>query len=182
MARRKKVKHTSLFSTHPERIKSWILESKSASKGKGKDGEQSQDSDEETARPPKKRKLNALLSKELERYDATDLVPHYTSPKQVPEQLQKCESELELDRITDRLTLESEDFFQRHRLFSRYSEGCLLDEEGWFSVTPEAIADQIAERCRCSTIIDAFCGVGGNAIAFAKVCERGERTIIVWGK
>jgi len=39
-------------------------------------------------------------------------------------------------------------------------------------VTPEAIADQIAERCRCGTIVDAFCGVGGNAIAFAKVCER----------
>jgi trimethylguanosine synthase len=46
-------------------------------------------------------------------------------------------------------------------------------------VTPEAIADQIAERCRCDTIIDAFCGVGGNTIAFAKVCERGEYTISV---
>ena len=45
-------------------------------------------------------------------------------------------------------------------------------------MTPEAIANQIAERCRCDTIIDAFCGVGGNAIAFAKVCERGERTSI----
>jgi len=73
----------------------------------------------------------------------------------------------------------SKDFFQRYRLFSRYSEGCLLDEEGWFSVTPEAIANQIAERCRCDTIIDAFCGVGGNAIAFAKVCERGEYIPIV---
>jgi trimethylguanosine synthase len=76
----------------------------------------------------------------------------------------------------------SKDFFQRYRLFSRYSEGCLLDEEGWFSVTPEAIANQIAERCRCGTIIDAFCGVGGNAIAFAKVCERGEYIIDVWRK
>ena len=46
-------------------------------------------------------------------------------------------------------------------------------------MTPEAIANQIAERCRCGTVIDAFCGVGGNAIAFAKVCERGERTSIV---
>ena len=55
-----------------------------------------------------------------------------------------------------------------------YSSGCLLDEEGWYSVTPEAIATQIAERCRCGTIVDAFCGVGGNAIAFAQTCERGE--------
>jgi len=34
------------------------------------------------------------------------------------------------------------------------------------------VANQIAERCRCDTVLDAFCGVGGNAIAFAKTCER----------
>jgi trimethylguanosine synthase len=68
------------------------------------------------------------------------------------------------------------DFSQRERYFSLYSTppGCLLDEEGWYSVTPERLADQIAERCRCDTIVDAFCGVGGNAIAFAKTCQRGE--------
>lgn len=65
------------------------------------------------------------------------------------------------------------DYAQRKRLFSLYSKGCLLDEEGWYSVTPENIANQIAERCRCDTIVDAFCGVGGNTIAFAKTCERG---------
>ncbi|RXW21790.1 hypothetical protein EST38_g4074 [Candolleomyces aberdarensis] len=66
------------------------------------------------------------------------------------------------------------DFSQRYRLFSLYSEppGCLLDDEGWFSVTPERIANQIAERCRCDTILDGFCGVGGNAIAFAQTCNR----------
>ena len=64
------------------------------------------------------------------------------------------------------------DFFQRRRYFSLYDQGCLLDRIGWYSVTPELIANQIAERCRCDTIIDAFCGVGGNTIAFAKTCER----------
>ncbi|KAI1790228.1 S-adenosyl-L-methionine-dependent methyltransferase [Ganoderma leucocontextum] len=105
-------------------------------------------------RPKKRTKLQAgLLRPGLEKYDATGLVPFYTEASQVPPHLQKY-------------------FSQRERYFSLYSSGCLLDEEGWYSVTPEGIADQIAERCRCNVILDAFCGVGGNAIAFAKTCER----------
>ncbi|CAG8550329.1 5794_t:CDS:1 [Acaulospora colombiana] len=61
---------------------------------------------------------------------------------------------------------------QRFDLFYLYDEGILMDEEGWYSVTPEAVAAQIAGRCRCDTIIDAFCGVGGNAIQFAHTCHR----------
>ncbi|XP_034038247.1 trimethylguanosine synthase [Thalassophryne amazonica] len=61
---------------------------------------------------------------------------------------------------------------QRYRLFSRFDEGIKLDREGWFSVTPERIAEHIALRVRHSfsdahLVIDAFCGVGGNAIQFA---------------
>ncbi len=44
--------------------------------------------------------------------------------------------------------------------------------EGWYSVTPEKIAEHIAERCACGVVIDAFCGVGGNSIQFAFTCER----------
>ncbi|GAA5876197.1 hypothetical protein JCM3774_002322 [Rhodotorula dairenensis] len=61
---------------------------------------------------------------------------------------------------------------QRYRLFSLFDEGCQMDREGWYSVTPENIAAQIAERCRSGVILDAFCGVGGNAIQFAFTCER----------
>jgi trimethylguanosine synthase len=57
-------------------------------------------------------------------------------------------------------------------LFSRFDQGIKLDKESWFSVTPEAIADHIAARLvgldENLTIIDPFCGVCGNAIAFAK--------------
>eukprot|EP01135_Chromosphaera_perkinsii_P010194 Nk52_evm60s2039 gene=Nk52_evmTU60s2039 len=64
-------------------------------------------------------------------------------------------------------------WFQRYRLFSKFDEGILiLDEEGWFSVTPELIAKHIAQRCKGKVIVDAFCGVGGNAIQFALVCEK----------
>ncbi|CAL8278643.1 unnamed protein product [Lota lota] len=61
---------------------------------------------------------------------------------------------------------------QRYRLFSRFDEGIRLDHEGWFSVTPERIAHHIAVRVKDSfvdshLVIDAFCGVGGNAIQFA---------------
>ncbi|OBZ74167.1 Trimethylguanosine synthase [Grifola frondosa] len=105
-------------------------------------------------RPSKKRKVQAdVLGSGFNKHDATGLVPFYTEPSQVPAHLQKY-------------------FSQRERYFSLYSSGCLLDEEGWYSVTPERVADQIAERCRCDTILDAFCGVGGNAIAFARTCER----------
>lgn len=41
-------------------------------------------------------------------------------------------------------------------------------------MTPERIAEHIADRCRCDIIVDAFCGAGGNSIQFAFTCERGE--------
>ncbi|XP_038047408.1 trimethylguanosine synthase-like [Patiria miniata] len=61
---------------------------------------------------------------------------------------------------------------QRYRLFSRFDHGIKMDEEGWYSVTPERIAKHQARRCRSDIIIDAFCGVGGNAIQLAFTCER----------
>jgi trimethylguanosine synthase len=72
---------------------------------------------------------------------------------------------------------------QRRRLFSRFDCGIQLDEEGWFSVTPEQIADHVATRtvdlyrqiytssASGLIVLDAFCGCGGNSIAFAKQQE-----------
>lgn len=86
---------------------------------------------------------------------------------------------------------------QRYRLFSMYDHGIIIDEEGWYSVTPERIASHIAKKIWSSIftptphipakkrrklaakkrnalnnsssclLLDAFCGPGGNTIQFA---------------
>ena len=72
---------------------------------------------------------------------------------------------------------------QRRRLFSRFDQGIQLDGQGWYSVTPEIIADHVAQRVaelvtshviphnasEGIVILDAFCGCGGNSIAFGKI-------------
>lgn len=73
---------------------------------------------------------------------------------------------------------------QRYDYFSLFDEGVQIDEEGWYSVTPEAIAKHIALEAKAIAetyrqnesdelvILDAFCGVGGNTIQFAKHFDR----------
>ncbi|KAJ3318896.1 Trimethylguanosine synthase [Boothiomyces sp. JEL0866] len=62
-------------------------------------------------------------------------------------------------------------FHQRYSLFSLFDH-IKIDMEGWFSVTPEQIAIHLANRLKGGTVIDAFCGVGGNTIQFSKVCSK----------
>lgn len=80
---------------------------------------------------------------------------------------------------------------QRYRLLSKYDLGVMLDEESWYSITPEIIADYVARRCvlcydlqDSSTnnmikkfadchVLDLFCGCGGNIIAMTKYCKFG---------
>lgn len=57
----------------------------------------------------------------------------------------------------------------RYSLFTKYDNGIQMDEESWYSVTPEAIAEDIAALCGgAQTIMDGFGGVGGNVIQFAR--------------
>lgn len=61
-------------------------------------------------------------------------------------------------------------YLQRKRLFSRFDEGIELNEEMWYSVTPEAIAFDIAARYaskNVTEILDLYSGAGGNSIQFA---------------
>ncbi|KAL6878445.1 hypothetical protein ACP4OV_012615 [Aristida adscensionis] len=60
---------------------------------------------------------------------------------------------------------------QRYSLFSLFDSGIKMDEEGWFSVTPEPIAQHHASRISSGVVIDCFTGVGGNAIQFATKCK-----------
>lgn len=46
-----------------------------------------------------------------------------------------------------------------------------LDTTGWYSVTPEAIAEHTAQACKGGLAIDAMAGCGGNAIQLAKTCN-----------
>lgn len=65
-------------------------------------------------------------------------------------------------------------WFQRFKIWSKYDKGIWMTEDAWFGVTPEPIANKIAAHISESapktsnTIIDAFAGVGGNAIALAR--------------
>ncbi|KAI8939621.1 hypothetical protein NX059_003382 [Plenodomus lindquistii] len=65
-------------------------------------------------------------------------------------------------------------WFQRFKIWSKYDEGIWMTSDAWFGVTPEPIANKIAAHISESapktstTIIDAFAGVGGNAIALAR--------------
>lgn len=64
----------------------------------------------------------------------------------------------------------------RYSLFSRWGSGVYLDETSLFSVTPEVIAQHHARMLSGSdSVLDAFCGCGGNTIALAqqfdKVCS-----------
>jgi len=65
---------------------------------------------------------------------------------------------------------------QRYRLMDRYDEGIQFDAESWYSITPQLIAEYTARyslQCAVAkdiplrTVLDCFCGCGGNSIAFA---------------
>jgi len=49
--------------------------------------------------------------------------------------------------------------------------GIQLDEQAWYSVTPEVIAAHQARRCACGVAVDGFAGAGGNANALGGTCQ-----------
>ncbi|OAA79723.1 RNA cap guanine-N2 methyltransferase [Akanthomyces lecanii RCEF 1005] len=96
--------------------------------------------------------------------DLTDACHHYEGKHEVPWDIQKY-------------------FSQRYSIFSYYDDGICMTDDAWFGVTPEPIANKIAEEMKSSPkktkiLIDLFCGAGGNTIAFA-LTERWDRIISI---
>ncbi|KAJ4295993.1 putative diacylglycerol O-acyltransferase tgs1 [Collariella sp. IMI 366227] len=86
----------------------------------------------------------------------TEKCQHFEDVNQVPEELRKY-------------------FQQRYSIFEHYDYDIHFTHDAWFGVTPEPIANKIAEdlpsHCYSTpakhTIVDLFAGAGGNTIAFA---------------
>lgn len=60
---------------------------------------------------------------------------------------------------------------QRYSLFALFDRGVRMAEDSWYSVTPQVLAQHHARRCAGGVAVDAFCGVGGNAIQLALRCR-----------
>ena len=66
--------------------------------------------------------------------------------------------------------------FHKHRyyLFSKYDRGIKIDEESWYSITPENVAKHVANKVigifgeGQTNAMDGFSGVGGNLIQLAR--------------
>ncbi|KAJ3477577.1 hypothetical protein NLG97_g8804 [Lecanicillium saksenae] len=96
--------------------------------------------------------------------DLTEACHHYEGKHEVPWDIQKY-------------------FSQRYSIFSYYDDGICMTDDAWFGVTPEPIANKIAEEMKSypkeqKILIDLFCGAGGNTIAFA-LTERWDRIISI---
>jgi hypothetical protein len=83
-----------------------------------------------------------------------------------------CEIEPPLRRALVRRA-RTEDARRRRTTTPGFSRaGARVDEIGRMSLTPEILADRVASWAGGRAVVDAGCGVGGNAIAFARAGSR----------
>lgn len=93
------------------------------------------------------------------------------------EELDGCDSDedRQANKTHELVSKESYKFYRKRRyLFSKYDQGIKLDDESWYSVTPESIGEYMADRVVKALgsdqihVLDAFAGCGGNIIQFGK--------------
>ncbi|CZT47300.1 probable TGS1 TrimethylGuanosine Synthase [Rhynchosporium secalis] len=98
-------------------------------------------------------------------FELTDQCHHYTKLGEVEYDIQKY-------------------FQQRFSIWSLYRQGIYMTDESWFGVTPEPVANRVAEDFAAivpeskTILIDMFAGAGGNVIAFA-LSERWSQIIAI---
>ena len=61
---------------------------------------------------------------------------------------------------------------KRYLYFSKFDKGIKIDKEGLYSVVPEEVAIKHAKYLKSKILVDAFGGVGGSAISFAKYLDK----------
>lgn len=52
----------------------------------------------------------------------------------------------------------------RQEIFSLYEQGIRVDPSDWGEVTPESLAQHVAQKLKGKFVIDALCGHAGNTI------------------
>jgi trimethylguanosine synthase len=63
---------------------------------------------------------------------------------------------------------------RRHDLFDRFDDGVCYDEEGLYSIKPMVVAQEIASKMPGDSVVDAFGGLGGTSVAFARMGKNVE--------
>ena len=84
-----------------------------------------------------------------------------------------------IEKEVIRISKQNKWWKMRYHLFSKFDDGIIIDSlESWYSITPEKISISIAQKIqrnipgKSCTILDGFCGVGGNTIQLAKLFSK----------
>lgn len=103
---------------------------------------------------------------------------HAMAFKSYQEQLAQMKSYNKYQLTYDTLPKNAKKYWkQRYGLFRKFDQGVYMTSELWYSVTPEALASFVAKFIQaCNpelrSVVDIYCGGGGNTIQFARRFEK----------
>lgn len=152
----KNTENNDSFESQPTSSYSISFSNRSINLNSGSDGEE----------PPEERSIVLKRSHESDSID-------FTEDNEEKNDIKNKTNDVFI-KVNKKKKKQSKYWHQRYRLFSRFDSGIKLDAESWYSVTPERIAQHIAQRFSKNdnfVIIDAFCGSGGNTIQFALISQ-----------
>lgn len=77
-----------------------------------------------------------------------------------------CDPEVKRPLLRKALLQEARRMREKTELF--HKQGVRIDKQSRLFVTPEVLAMKLAHKAARRAVVDGFCGLGGNAIAFAR--------------